>query len=136
MKLVTYLDFLEGCEEAMNFYCYALEGEIISIMRYSDAEHMDVPAEYSQKILHAEMKVNEDYIFFSDVPDPTKLVKGNSMSITLLFDDISKMNTVFERLSEGGKVDMPITDMFWGGKLGSLDDKYGFQWSLHYSEKE
>ena len=40
----------------------------------------------------------------------------------------------FNGLSAGGKIEMPLQDMFWGAYYGSFTDKFGVQWMVNYDK--
>ncbi|HEX8315439.1 MAG TPA: VOC family protein, partial [Flavisolibacter sp.] len=45
-------------------------------------------------------------------------------------------NTLFSRLSDGGRVTVPLSKMFWGAYFGMLTDKFGIQWMVSFDEKQ
>ena len=59
---------------------------------------------------------------------------GNNVSINLQPDTRAETKRLFDALSEGGKVDMPLQDMFWGDYFGAFVDKFGTQWMVNCSE--
>jgi PhnB protein len=61
---------------------------------------------------------------------------GNNIFINLLPDTRIETDRLFAALAEGGRVDMPLQDMFWGDYFGSLTDKFGVQWMFACSSKE
>lgn len=50
---------------------------------------------------------------------------------------VQKMNDApgMEHLSEGGIIEIPLEDMFWGDYFGSFKDKYGVCWMINYTNK-
>jgi len=85
------------------------------------------------KISHAELKIGDSIIFLTD-ENPAMGCKspqtlgGTSSGFYLYVEDV---DTAFQRaVGAGGKVKMPVTDMFWGDRLGSFDDPYGHTWTL------
>jgi PhnB protein len=64
-----------------------------------------------------------------------KLTIGNNFSITLEPDTRAEADRLFEALSAGGQVEMPMQDMFWGAYWGSLTDRFGVQWMVNCTEK-
>ncbi|EIM06946.1 protein PhnB [Planococcus antarcticus DSM 14505] len=69
----------------------------------------------------------------SDVPPGMGMPsfqKGNNMSVTVLFDEIEEAQTVFNKLSEGGKVSMELQETFWSPLYGSLTDRFGIEWQV------
>jgi PhnB protein len=132
MKLIAYLNF-EGCaNEAINFYKEIFDAQITYMMKYGDAP--DLPdflkgAEHSDKILHSCLKFDGNELFISDSVDGS-YKRGNNISLTLNFDDISDQKIIFDQLAKNGEIIMPLDNMFWGSKFGSVIDQYGIYWSL------
>lgn len=56
---------------------------------------------------------------------------GNNVYINLEPDTLEETEVLFQKLSDGGKVGMPLTKMFWGAHFGSCTDKYGVQWMFN-----
>jgi PhnB protein len=46
-------------------------------------------------------------------------------------ENADRLNKVFEKMSEGGKVSMPLQDTFWGARFGMLQDKFGVNWMFN-----
>ena len=136
MQLVTYLTFTGDCEQALTFYKDCLNGEILEISRMGDTKEMQIADDLKNKIMHARLKVGDNEVYMSDTFDPSKVNKGNNMSLTLVMDDISMTEKLFAALSEGGKVTMPLQDTFWGARFGMLIDKFGIPWMLNCEKKQ
>jgi PhnB protein len=58
-------------------------------------------------------------------------VEGTNNYVCLNFDDAGDMTTKFNALADGGKVDQPVVDTFWGAKFGMLTDAYGIRWMFN-----
>jgi PhnB protein len=135
MQLITYLTFTGDCEQALTFYKERLNGEILEISRMGDTKEMEIPDDLKSKIMHARLKVGENEVFMSDTFDASQINKGNNMSLTLVMDDVDKTEKLFNALSDGGKVTMPLQDTFWGARFGMLVDKFGIPWMLNCEKK-
>ena len=74
----------------------------------------------------------------TDAPESMgfKLNFGNNVYIMLNPDTREETDKLFAALSEGGKVEMPMQDMFWGDYYGSLCDKFGVQWMFNCTAKK
>ena len=74
----------------------------------------------------------------TDAPETMgfKVVMGNNVYINLQPDSRAEVDTLFTKLSEGGKVEMKPMEMFWGDYFGSLTDKYGVLWMINYSKQK
>ncbi len=134
MKIVSYLMLLGNCEEALNFYKEVLDGEVVFLQRYKDAEGMSVADGDKEKILHAQLAFGENKLYFSDSGAHQPVQVGNNISLTLEFENAEEQQRVFDMLAKGGQVQMPLEDQFWGAKFGSVIDKFGFYWSLNYNK--
>jgi PhnB protein len=74
----------------------------------------------------------------TDAPESMgfKLTQGNNMNISLEPETREEAQRLFDALSAGGNITMPLQDMFFGAFFGSFTDKYGINWMLNYSEKK
>ncbi|HVG13798.1 MAG TPA: VOC family protein [Chitinophagaceae bacterium] len=128
MELVPYIMFSGQCEEALNFYAKALDGEIRGLMRYegSPAEGMSADKE---KILHASLIAKGITIMASDGDGASK--DGGMVHLSCDFSDADEQEAVFNALSEGGKITMPLENTFWGARFGMLTDKFGIHWMFN-----
>lgn len=61
-----------------------------------------------------------------------KLTAGNNFHISISADSKEEADTLYKRLSAGGKTEMPIGDAFWGAYFGMFADKFGIQWMVSY----
>ena len=90
-------------------------------------------------IMHIELPIMGNYVLMgTDAPESMRpqLIQGNNMSIMLEPDTREEVDRLFHALSAGGKVEMPLTDMFWGAYYGSCTDKYGIQWMFNFYTKK
>ena len=134
MQLVPYLHFEGNAEDALNFYKDALGGEITMLSRYKDSP-MPVDEDYKEKVIHARLKFGDNLIMISDTFKGNKTSTGGNIQMSLEVDDENKMEEVFSKLAEGGKVTMPLQKQFWGAKFGMLTDKFGTGWMLNHEGK-
>ncbi len=134
MKLFPYLSFNGNCEEALNFYKNAFDGEIIQLDRYGDSP-MPSKDEHKNKIIHARLQVGDILIMASDVMNDRTIISGDSISLSVDCDTNEQMEKFFTSMAEGGKITMPLQDQFWGAKFGMLADKYGFHWMFNCEKK-
>ena len=135
MKLITYLSFAGNCEEAMNFYKEALGAEILLFSRMGDSP-MEVPENLKSKIMHARMQIGENELYMSDTFDPSSLKPGNNVSLSIQTEDTAQLEKLFNSLSTGGTVTMPLADAFWGARFGMFIDKFGIHWMFNCELKK
>ncbi len=132
-NISPYLFFPGNCEEALNFYKKAFNGEIAGLQRFGDA-NMPVDDDYKQKIMHAELKVGTHSIMFSDGAPHREIKPGDNVHLNVSFDDETTLRLTWGKLSEGGKIHMDLQDTFWGALFGQLEDKYGIRWMLNFQK--
>lgn len=140
----TYLNFSRNTEEAFNFYKTVFGGEFfgVGIMRMgdvpSDPNHPIAEAD-KNLVMHVELRIlNCHSLMGTDAPESMgfKLNIGNNSYISLQPDTRKETEELFNKLSGGGKVTMPLQDMFWGDYYGSCTDKFGVQWMFNCNEKK
>jgi len=135
MQLITYVNFAGNCEEALNFYKEALGGEILQISHMGDGQ-MEVPEHVKGKVMHARLKIGENVLYMSDTFDPSSVVQGNNISLSLQPETVTQTEDLFNKLSAGGTVKMPLQDTFWGARFGMFVDKFGIHWMLNCELKK
>ncbi len=133
----VYLNFDGNCEEAFNFYKSVIGTEFTYLGRFKDVPPQEgmppIPAEFAEKILHISLPVStETMIMGSDNMGDwgPKFQQGNNFSISLYTETKEEADRLFNGLSEGGVIVMPIADAFWGDYYGSFTDKFGINWMV------
>ena len=135
MKLITYLTFPGQCEEALNFYKNTLGGNILQMSRMGDSP-MEVADNLKNKIMHARLQLGENVLYMSDTFDPSSVKQGNNVSLSLDIPEPAKLGELFNKLSAGGTVTMPLQDAFWGARFGMFIDKFGIHWMMNCELKK
>ena len=130
----TYLNFNGNTEEVFNFYKKAFGGEFAMLQRFGDTPGCeDMPPVEKDKIMHIALPIGGNLLMGTDVPESMAHVKnGTSMSISINTDSEQETRDLFEKLSEGGNIQMPLDKMFWGALYGMFTDKFGIQWMVNY----
>lgn len=62
-----------------------------------------------------------------------KLITGNNFYLSINAENRAEADRLFTKLSENGKVEMPMADMFWGDYFGITADKFGTQWMISFN---
>lgn len=138
-----YLNFKKETEEAFNFYKSVFGGEFEGqIGRFKDIPpEPDMPKlsdEDGNLIMHVCLPIlGGTRLMGSDAPEVMgfKLTPGNNIYISLHPDTRAETDELFKRLSEDGKVEQHMQEMFWGDYYGSVIDKFGIKWMLNCAEK-
>ena len=134
LQVNIYFFFNGNCEEAMNFYKDALDGNIESVMRYGDAP-TQASEDYKNKVMHGVLNAQGAQIFFSDSGEQRNVTFGDNFSVSLNFKSDGEINRTFEALSgNGGTITLPLQDTFWGARFGMCTDKYGVNWMFNFDK--
>lgn len=60
------------------------------------------------------------------------VVAGNNFYLSVNTESEAETDKLFNGLSEGGKIEMPVNQTFWGAYCGMCRDKFGIQWMISY----
>jgi len=138
-RVSTYLNFSGTTEAAFTFYKSVFKSEFSGpIQRMGDVPPGPgmpelKPAE-KQLVMHVELPILGGHVLMgTDTLESMghKLNVGNNYHISLEPDTRVDAERLFQALSEGGTVTMPLQDMFWGAYYGSVTDKFGVQWMVN-----
>jgi PhnB protein len=102
-------------------------------------ELMAMPAPDGKGVMHAELKVGDSTIMLSDErPEmPCRSAETLGTSPVGFFLYVNDVDTAFKKAVEaGGKQEMPVQDMFWGDRAGSLKDPFGYNWMMATRKKD
>lgn len=137
MSVRPYLFFGGNCREALAFYERVLDAEIVHTQRFANAP-MKVDAAHADRVMHAEVLINETVVMASDGMPGTHPILGDQISLSLDLESEEVARRYFAGLAEGGEVLQPLKEQFWGALFGMVEDKYGFRWMLNcdLSEKD
>lgn len=144
-RVCTYLNFDGKTEEAFLFYRKVFKSEFIGkgIQRFGDipaeAGHPPVAPEIKKMILHVELPITGNHILMgTDAPKEMgfTLTKGNNMHICIEPETREEADRIFNELSAGGNVTMPMADMFFGSYFGEFSDQYGINWMINFQNKK
>lgn len=135
--LNPYLTFLGNCEEAFNFYKSVFGGEFAYLGRFSEMPTQEgqptMPAEDANKIMHVSLPISKECILMgSDTGGEwaSKTVVGNNFSLSFNADSKEQAEKVFNSLSAGGNITMPLSKTFWSECFGMCTDKFGINWMV------
>lgn len=136
IKLNVYLNFPKDTEKALNFYKEALGGTV-EIQYYSHMpDKSNLPEDAFNKVMHGALTSNDIVIMASDFVEgfgPT-LISGNNFTLSIQNSDIDEAKRLFESLSQGGEIIMPLEKSFWGTIFGLFIDKFGINWMINCEE--
>ncbi len=137
----VYLTFNGNCEEAFTFYKSVLGGEFPYIGRFKDMpagdESMKMPDDQLNRIMHVSLPVSKETMLMgSDTGGEwsSGFIQGTNFSISITAGSKEEADKLFNGLSDGGNVTMPMNKTFWGDYFGMFTDKFGISWMVSFNE--
>lgn len=136
--LNIYLTFNGNCHEAFDYYRSIFGGEFASISRFSEMpENLDYPIPESDKdkIMHVSLPISKETVLMgSDTASGfgSEIIVGNNFSISVNPESKVEADRIFNDLSSGGNITMPMENAFWGSYFGMCKDKYGINWMVNF----
>lgn len=121
-SVTTYL-VVPNAMEAIAFYEKAFGAERLMHMVGLNGEGT----------LHAEFKIGNSILMITDenpdwhMPSP-KTLGGAPTSFMIYCEDCE---AAFQKAVDAGcSVQAPVAEMFWGDRMGKVEDPFGFQWAF------
>jgi PhnB protein len=131
-----HINFNGNAEEAFHFYKSVFGGEFAKIMRFKDLASAEFPvAEHeANKIMHIALPIGNSMLMANDVPEILGKTNENEnrSKIVITAESKEEADKLFNGLSAGGQIEMPIMDSPWGSYFGMFRDKYGIEWMVDF----
>ena len=131
MTPTPYLTFQGNCREAMTFYADLLGGTLTQIMPCSEVPpgEFEVPEGKADWIMHSAVEFDRGMLMGADdIMGGTSAMQGASVMVSLPTTEAGQR--VFDRLAEGGAVQLPYQKTFWSPGFGMLRDRFGIAWMV------
>jgi PhnB protein len=136
-RLNPYLFFNGNCEDAFNFYRVVFGKDFKYFGRYKDVPEKDkiIFHESDDKIMHVSLPISAETILMGcDITEIYKEpISSNNFSLYINTDSREEADRLFNELSTGGKIEMPMNHTFWGSYYGILTDKFGINWKITFN---
>ena len=134
MQPTPYLFFPGTCFEAMSLYADLLGGEVLGVVRNSDAakpeDRMPAP---DDAVMNMAVKTDGGMILGSDAPmDWHKTPQG--FRLQLECPTAAEFDRLYAALGqEAQAVDMPVGETFWAERFTMFTDRFGTPWMLNFT---
>ncbi len=137
IQLTPYLNFDGNCEEAMTFYARVFQTTLAGeLSRMKDAPGIgDLPPELQNRVLNVGLALGNQILMASDTfPGMgAEFKQGNNNYIHITAPSRAEADRWAAELADGGVLEMPMADQFWGDYYGSLKDRYGTCWMISHN---
>lgn len=131
-----YINFNGNAEEAFIFYKSVFGGEFTKVVRFKDLEGTEFPVADTEadKIIRIVLPIGETVLIANDVPEVLGRVNENEnrSKISVHTESREEADHIFAGLTEGGVVEMPMSDSPWDTYFGMFRDKYGIEWTVEF----
>lgn len=139
-QINPYIHFNGNAEEAFTFYKSAFGGEFAMIVRFKDMPMPEQPISEKEadKIMHIALPIGKNSVLMgSDTPEFMGRHNENETrsKISVSAESKEEAYQLFNGLSAGGEVEMPIDESPWGSYFGMFRDKYGIEWMIDFDPK-
>jgi PhnB protein len=135
-----YLVFNGNCEEAFLFYQSVFGGEFPYLGKFKDMPADDncppPSTEDANRIMHVSLPIGKETILMGSDSSTQSgdVIMGTNISISINAESRAEADKLFNGLSAGGNVFMPMQNTFWGAYFGMFTDKFGINWMMNFDE--
>lgn len=132
MRITPNFHFGGDCLKAIELYKKAFDIEVISLLKYKDANPIDFKSDEDKKdyIYHAELLLGGNRVIMFDDLSMVGHLTGNSISLVITFDTGDEVINAYEVLKDNAVIINPIQSTTYSSCMVSLIDKYGMRWEL------
>ena len=132
MKVNTYVNFPGNCEEAMSFYEKHLGAKVLMKSRFSEMRSAGAPQTLPpglkpEGIVHARFTLGDTVVMASDGPKAEPM-RGAYLSLSV--DSDEEAERIYNALTDGGQVFIPMGEQFFAYRFGQFRDKFGINWMV------
>jgi PhnB protein len=137
ISLNPYLVYNGNCEEAFNFYKMVFGAEELYLGRYQDVPQdarKYFPNAADEHIMHASLKIDEKTVIMgndsAEIAAQLTTALARDFYLYIDLDEPKEAIRIFNELSAGGKIIVPIAQSFWSPCYGVLNDRFGIHWKI------
>jgi PhnB protein len=138
-QINPYIHFNGNAEEAFVFYKSVFGGEFETVVRFSDMAIQEHPISDNEanKIMHIALPIGASILMGSDTPEfmGRHSEQETRSKISISAESKEEADKLFNGLSAGGTVEMPIEESPWGSYFGMFRDKFGIEWMVDFDPK-
>jgi PhnB protein len=137
MALINpHINFNGNAEEAFNFYKSVFGGKFSKVIRFKDisSPEFPIPVEEENKIMHIALPIGNNFLMANDILEIMGTVSENEnrSKISISAESKEEAFKLFNGLSAGGQIEIPIEENPGGTYFGMFRDKYGIEWMVKF----
>ncbi|MDH4471067.1 MAG: VOC family protein [Fluviicola sp.] len=135
-----HINFNGNAEEAFNFYKSVFGGEFSKIIRFKEiaSEEFPIHEKEADKIMHIALPIGTNFLFANDIPEMMGRVDENEnrSKISIAAESKEEAHNLFNGLSAGGQIEMPLEENPDGTYFAMFRDKFGIEWMVTFDPKQ
>lgn len=139
ISINPHINFNGNAEEAFTFYKSVFGGKFTKIIRFKDISSPEFPVAENEenKLMQIALPIGKNFLMGNDVPESMGRVNENENRSKILISAESReqADKLFNGLSKGGNVEVPIADSPWGLYFGMFRDKFGIEWIISFAKE-
>lgn len=133
LRMNPYLILDGNAKEAISFYEKALDAKVVMMQTFGEMPanpDFPLPEGAKDRVSHANLKVGETDLMFSDTFPGQPVHSGNQVQICITTVTTERSEQIYEVLKEGGQIRMPLQETFWSPAYGIVTDQFGVTWNI------
>ena len=127
MRVDIYVNYRGTCEEAFRYYERHLGGRVTGTVKHADQPNPNIPPDWGDKILHAEIQIGTTVLMGADIPQAEPM---RSAYVTLTTDTEPEAERIYHALTDGGEIFMKLQQTHFANRFAMLRDRFGTSWML------
>ncbi len=135
-----HINFNGNALEAFTFYKSVFGGEFAKIIRFKDIASAEFPVAESEqdKIMQISLSVGPNFLIGNDIPEIMGRTneRENRSKIFITAESKEEAKKLFNGLSVGGEIEIPISDNPEGTCFAMFRDKYGIEWEIEFNPEK
>ncbi len=139
-QINPHINFNGNAEEAFTFYQSVFGGEFAKIIRFKDilSPEFPIPDNEVNKIMHIALPIGKNFLMANDVPESMGRTNENENRSKIAINAESKEEAVklFNGLSAGGQIEVPLEESPFGAYFAMFRDKYGIEWMINFDPND
>jgi len=139
-QINPHINFNGNAEEAFTFYKSIFGGEFSKITRFKDLsnDEFKVSEKEANKIMHIALPIGKNILIANDVPEIMGPANENEnrSKISISTESKEEADKLFNALSVGGQIEVPIGESPWGSYFGMLRDQFGIEWMVNFDSND
>lgn len=138
-QINPHINFNGNAEEAFTFYKSVFGGKFSKIIRFKDvaSDTFPVPEKEANKLMHIALPIGQNFLFANDILEMMGRVNENEnrSKIAITAESKEEAYKLFNSLSVGGQVEIPIDENPDGTYFAMFRDKFGIEWMVKFDPK-